>query len=237
MAVEAKKVLAQIELKFKGKSLSKDFKKNLAEKLALKIDNDTDIEGYIDDREDIILETSAEGDRRATTATNNAKSDAVKKLTDVVEKAPADEDDESLKDAPAWAKALIKQNKALETKMQEMEAAKSVQTISERFKNDERLKGIDAKLLKGRFPTKDEDFEAAVLEAVEDLGGYKTTENSGEGSKTIQTNIGKGFNDKPSFATGVKTQVAEKATVAVPAEITAFTAGINKQNNSQVKTT
>lgn len=207
MAVEEKKVLDAIELKFKGKSVTKDFKKNLAKSWAAKIDNDADIDAYINDREDVVLEASAEGDRRATAAT---KKPAEGTTTKAAEKATVEIDDEELKDAPAWAKALIAANKTLTDKVSDFESRQSQQTIATRFQNDERLKGIDAKLLKGRYPKTDEEFEAAVEEAAEDLKDFKTDASQGAGSNRSS--------DKPQFkglnGSGAGKQEAQKPEVA-----------------------
>jgi len=83
MAVEKGLVLTAIEAKFKGKSLSKTFKENLATKWAAKIDNDTDIDDYVSDREEIILEAEREANSRVTEAVKKAtaKADPAKVTT------------------------------------------------------------------------------------------------------------------------------------------------------------
>jgi hypothetical protein len=138
MAVEEKKVLDAIELKFKGKSITKDFKKNLSKSWAPKIDNDADIDAYINDREDIVLEASAEGDRRATAATKkpvDTKKTEVKTETEI--------DDDELKDATPVERALLKQIKELSGKVAGFETQTTKQKLASKFEGDERLKGID----------------------------------------------------------------------------------------------
>lgn len=161
MAVEKGKVLAAIELKFKGKSLTKNFKENIAAKWAAKIETDEEIDAYIEDREDIVLEASTEADRRATQATAKAKADAAAAVTGKPE-TPKDEPAELPDDTPAWAKALMQQNKALADKVDGFERQKQTDSIADRFKKDKRFEGIPAELLHGRYPAKEEDYEAAA---------------------------------------------------------------------------
>src|SRR5690606_12119794 len=118
MAVEKQLVLAAIETKLKGKSLSKNFKDNLATKWAEKIEDEAGIEAYIADREDLLLEASSEADRRAVAAAKKAKEDALKATSTTVE----DDDIELPSDTPDWAKALMKQNQALAQKVQSFES-------------------------------------------------------------------------------------------------------------------
>lgn len=163
MAVEKGKVLAAIETKLKGKSLSKNFKDNLATKWAEKIESDDDIDTFIDDREDLLFEASAEADRRAVAAAKKAK--------ETPEKKEEQEEPEIDNDAPAWAKALIKQNQTLASRLESFESQQKHQTISERFKKDERissLKGVQEHMFKGRIPQTEEEYEAAVEEFISD---------------------------------------------------------------------
>lgn len=164
MAVERDKVLAAIELRYKGKSMSKTFKENLAAKYAAKIDNDTEIDSYIEDREDIVLEAISEADRRAT--------DAAKKNN-----APPKDDNEPPKqsandDAPAWFKTYAENQKkemeALSGKVATFETAQTAKTLEQRFKSDERLKGVPEVMFKGRIPKTEEEFESAVTELASD---------------------------------------------------------------------
>src|SRR5690606_25812043 len=142
MAVEKGKVLAAIETKFKGKSLTKNFKENIAAKWAEKIEKDDDIDGYIEDREDLILEASAEADRRAVAAAKKAKEEAAEAVNPEKkdEKKPTEvKVDDS---TPEWAKALIEQNKALSDKINAFEQAGKAKAIEDKFISDERLKHV-----------------------------------------------------------------------------------------------
>lgn len=152
-------VLKAIEAKLKGKSLSKNFKENLASKWAEKIENDEDIDVYVDDREDILLEASSEADRRAVAAAKKAAE----------KKADEGKDDDDVTDigddAPPWAKALIKQNQSLSSKIEAFELKQKSQSITERFKNDERIKqltGLPDHAFTGRIPQSEDEYEQAV---------------------------------------------------------------------------
>lgn len=166
--VEKGKLLIAINKKFEGKSLSKTFKENLAEKWAVKIDNETDIDAYIDDREDVILEASTEADRRAT--------DAVKKLTPskIENKTEIKVEEVIIDDAPEWAKALIAQNKTLEAKINGFETQQTQKTLTERFKSHAELKGIPEFMFKGRIPSTEDELETAVAELKTDYSAFAT---------------------------------------------------------------
>ena len=63
MSVEKGKVLAAIETRFKGKSISKTYKENLAARWAAKIESETEIDDYINERADDVIEASKEADK------------------------------------------------------------------------------------------------------------------------------------------------------------------------------
>lgn len=162
-------VLTAINKKFEGKSLTKTFKENLAKKWAVKIDNETEIDSYIEDREDVVLEASTEADRRAT--------DAVKKLTPPKKEGNTDKiPDEVIvtDDTPEWAKALIAQNKTLEAKINGFETQQTQKTVTERFKSHPELKGIPEFMFKGRIPSTEDEIETAVAELKMDYTAFAT---------------------------------------------------------------
>lgn len=174
MAVDKGKVLAALEIKFKGKSLTKNFKDKIAEKWAAKIETDEEIDAYIEDREDVILEASTEADRRATQAATKARQEAADaaagKKPETETKAPPTDDLPA--DTPEWAKAIILEAKAARAEVAELKAARQTETIADRFKKDERLKGIPEFMLKGRIPQKEDDLETAITELVADFKPY-----------------------------------------------------------------
>lgn len=164
MAVEKDKVLAAIELKFKGKSITKTFKENIAAKWAAKIESEEEIDNYIDDREDVILEAVSEADRRATDAVNKSKS---KQPEPQDPPAPPKDDDDT--ETPKWAKGILAKLEAAEAKINGFEAAQKTKSITERFKSDERLKGVPELMFKGRIPQTEEEYETAVTELATDF--------------------------------------------------------------------
>lgn len=187
MAVELKKVLDAIELKFKGKSITKDFKKALATKWADKIDNDTDIDKFIEDREDVILEASAEGDRRATAAGKAGKEEVIKKVTgkepEIIEDEPTDD-----------MGKLMKMVTGLVTEISTLKAEKTTASLADKFTNDERLKGISPTLLKKWAPTSaisDEDLDALIEQTAVELKDFVKVEK--------QDAKATGFGGKQSF--------------------------------------
>lgn len=186
MAVEKDKVLEAIEAKFKGKSITKTFKEEIAAKWAAKIDNDTEIDAYIEDREDIILATVSEADRRATEASKKAGA-----KQDPPQPTPEPTKEDPYKDAPEWFKEHVKAQQAeiteLKGKLTGFETANLQKTLEQRFKSDERLKGVPEFAFKGRIPTSEEDFETAVSELQTDFSSFAKEANI--------TNFG---NDKPA---------------------------------------
>ena len=199
MAVEKGLVLTAINKKFEGKSLSKTFKENLATKWAVKIDNETDIDAFVDDREDVVLEASTEADRRAT--------EAVKKITPPkVEKKEGEtiieEKVELPTDTPEWAKALLKQNETLTAKINGFETQQTQKTLTESFKSHPELQGIPELFFKGRIPTTPEEMETAVAELKADYTAYATENKLASFGKDIPNNFGGGGKptgeDKPA---------------------------------------
>lgn len=172
MAVEKAKVKAALDAKFKGKSVSKEMKESYAARWAQKIETDDDIQTYVDDREDDILDAAKEADRRATAAEKVGREKAAQAASGNPEGNKDEPTTTELPDdTPGWAKALLKQNEALSQEVAGLKAARTAETLTERFKKDERLKGIPEIMFKGRIPTKDEDYETAVEDLAAD---YKT---------------------------------------------------------------
>lgn len=167
MAVEEGKVLAKLEVKFKGKSLTKNFKQAIAKKWAAKIDNDEDIDGYIDDREDVVLEASTEADRRATQATATAKADAANAITGAATPAAEPEPDTEMG-------KLLKMVSSLTETVTKLQTEKQAETIADRFKKDPRLKGVPDFMLKLAIPHKEEDFETSVTALATEFTQFAT---------------------------------------------------------------
>lgn len=191
MAVEKGLVLTAIEAKLKGKSLSKNFKDNLATKWADKIEDEAGIEAYIADREDLLLEASSEADRRAVAAAKKAKEDALKATSTTTE----DDDIELPSDTPDYVKALLKQNKQIAQRLESFESQQKSQTIQERFRKDERvsaLKGLPDHAYNGRIPKTEDEYETAVESFINDWKPFLEKHKLGEQG-----------GDQPASGTGV----------------------------------
>lgn len=235
MAIEKGKVLAKLLVKYKGKSVTKNFLERLADKYAAKLPDDADdtaIDDYINDRDDLVQETISETDRRVTDAVNRATK---KPNEQQQQQQPGKETEQPDDNAPDWAKSLIKTVTSLSEKVDGFQSERTQQTLSQRFHADERLKGIDPKLLKGRVPTKEEDFEAFVTEAADDLKEFKKDEATG-GQQDAKPRFG---HDKPNFSgkqpnQGVQQNAAQKQAIE---NVKAFTKTLpgSKQQSTEVK--
>jgi hypothetical protein len=241
MAIDKAKVLAALQLKFKGKSLSKTFLDKTATRYAAKIETDADMDDFINEREDDILAAGEEADRRVTAATKKPKEDDGKGGKTDAKDEPVLDDDELAKLTP-FEKMMMKKLEGMTATISGLQAEKTADTIATRFANDPRLKGIDPKLYKGRIPKTEAEFEATVEEVAEDLKDFVKAEGNeagGEGGgkpNPIATRLGgKGFGDKPVHSTTQVKTAADK-NKEVPAEIQAFTDNLNKSNGVKTNT-
>jgi len=174
MAVPKDKVKAALDIKFKGKSVSKDLKDSIAARWADKIEDEEGIDAYISDREDDVLDAAKEADRRATAATAKAKADAEKAVRGESTETEKPEDTGIHADTPEWAKALILQNKALADKVNAIEAGKQAQSIAERFNKDPRVKDVPEFIRAGYIPTSEADFEEKATALSTKFGEFST---------------------------------------------------------------
>jgi FMN-dependent NADH-azoreductase len=223
MAVEKAKVLVVLSTKFKGKSLSKTYLDKLATRYAAKIETDADVDDYINEREDDIIDAGVEADRRVSAALKKPK-EGDKAKTETVENS-IDEDD--LKDAPAYVKAMMKKMDGMNQTIEAFKAKEVESTLQSRFESHENLKGIPKKLLKGWYPKTEEEFENAVEAASAELKEFAQAEgDNGAGSKR------NGFGtDRPGFSGGQQRQAAASGSqTKVPEAITQFTDQLNKQS-------
>lgn len=166
--VDKGKVRAAIEEKLKGKSLSKNFKDSIAEKWAAVIEDEDSIADYIEDRLDILNEASAEADRRAVAAVNKHKAENGTQQQQQQQQSAQHQDDDDGEDTPKWAKKLFAANEATNKRLDAFENSNKAASIESKFKNDERLKGIPASLIKRSIPQSEEEYETAVEELVND---------------------------------------------------------------------
>lgn len=170
MAVDKGLVRQALEIKFKGKSLSKTSKDKLAEAYAPVIENLADIDDYITAQTPGIEILIAETDSRVTEALKKApKAEPAKvETTDEIELPD---------DTPAWAKAMVKQNQELSKKIEGFESKQNQQTVEQQFRGHEQLKGIPDIFLKGRTPQTADEIETAVAEIKADVEAYQTANN------------------------------------------------------------
>lgn len=168
MAVEIGKVTPVLDVKLKGKGFTKTYRDSLAKTLAAKIEKDEDIESYIDDRLDLILETEKEGDRRATQAAKTKEQEITAKLTGNDPEKPKQDDpkEPALPDGtPEWMKTFIqnqqKQMEALTNQLTGLQQASNQKSIAERLTTDERTKGIPKSYYEGwALPNSSDEFDA-----------------------------------------------------------------------------
>lgn len=205
MAVDKGLVRQALEIKFKGKSLSKTSKDKLAEAYAPVIENLADIDDYITAQTPGIEILIAETDSRVTEA-----------LKKVPKEKPANvetptEEIELPDDTPAWAKAMVKQNQELSKKIEGFESKQNQQTVEQQFRGHESLKGVPEIFLKGRTPKTAEEIETVVAEIKADVEAYQTEHNI--------TIIGK---DTPPGGGGGTGGGASAASTEVAPELKAF---------------
>lgn len=182
MAVEKGLVLAAIEAKLKGKSLSKNFKENLAAKWAERIETDEDVDSFIDDREDVLLEASSEADRRAQEAVKKVK-------VEKVEEVKVDDNNPN--------KELLSAIQALTAKVDGFENAQKTKSLEERFRADERLKGVPEFLIKRSIPKSDEEFDSVAEELAQEYKSFaEKNKLSSYGNDTPASGEGKGGKTK-----------------------------------------
>jgi hypothetical protein len=168
-------LVQKLREKFKGKSLSKTYFEKLAKKWAPKIETDDDIDEYIEDREDVILEAASEADRVRTEAAAAAAKKAAKKTGNEGDDDDEPEEPEFPEGTPDYMKTFMKKVDKLGERMSTFETQSQQKTISERFKAHPDLKGVPEFMFKGRIPTKEEDFDAFVEELKTDFTSYAET--------------------------------------------------------------
>lgn len=151
MAVTPEKIKARLKALFPKANLSTKRLDAYAAKLAPKPADDADetaIDAIIIDYNEVIdFEAVAKEDDRVRTLDAKAKADAEKgKGKGGNNEEEEDEVIEVDKDAPAWAKALLKQNEKLSTELESIKTGKVIETkratASELFGKSEILKNI-----------------------------------------------------------------------------------------------
>lgn len=150
MAVEKSRVVSRFRIKFPKVNLSNERLNEIADRLSKKPADDADdaaIDLVLDEVNELLsFEDIAKSDDRLKNAETLAKKNAEKKD----DKADGGKKDEEVvevdKDAPAWAKAMLEQNKKLASDLEALKTGKIIetkkQTASELFAKSEVLKRI-----------------------------------------------------------------------------------------------
>ena len=155
MAVPEQRIKARLKALYPKANLSQKRIDAYAAKLALKLADDADeatIDQIINDYNEVIdFEAVAKEDDRIRTLEKKAEEAAKNKGKGAGEN--DDDDDEVIKvdeDAPAWAKALLKQNETLSKKIETLESGKTLEskkaTATQLFEKSEVLKGLKPEL-------------------------------------------------------------------------------------------
>lgn len=161
MAVEKGKVKAALDAKYKGTSLTKELKEGYAEVYADLIENEEGIEAFLNTQDAMIRLNMKDADRRSQAAAAKARQDAADAAAGKTEPdvTPEPQPDPNM---PEWAKALIEQNKAMQTQIAGFQAAQQTKSISERFNSDERVKNIPEFIRAGYMPANQDEYESKV---------------------------------------------------------------------------
>lgn len=167
MAVQIQAVKDRIKALFPKTNLTQQRLTAIAGKLAQKPADDADddaIDQVINDFNDVMsIEDIAKNDDRIRTLTKKATESSEKKVETKSEK--KEEGDEKGDDPMS---IILNELKSLKTELTEIKTKDHQKSIEERFRSDERLKGIPASMLKGRVPKDDESFDQSVEELVSD---------------------------------------------------------------------
>lgn len=173
MAVPKDKIKASLDTRYRGKSLSKHFKEQFAEKAAELIEDESGIEDYINAQEFIINLSMSESDRRATEAAQKAKQDAANAVTGTKEENTTETQTED-PNMPEWAKGLMNKLTGMESKITGFEQAGKQKTIEERFRTEATKAGIPEAWIKRSIPQDEATFDATLTELQADYTQFAT---------------------------------------------------------------
>jgi hypothetical protein len=188
MAVEKDVIRLAIETKYKGKSLSKLTKDKLAAAYAPIIDNETDIEDFLNGQDIAISSMITEADTRVT--------EAVKKVKPTTTTTTEVEEIET-EGMTAFEKTMLKKFGELENKISGFETQQTQQTLTQRFKGDERLKGVPEFILNRSIPKSEEEFESTITDLVTEYSTFAQANKIENLGTDIPPSAG-GGNSKPN---------------------------------------
>lgn len=163
--VEAAKIKARLRVKFPKANLSTKRLDEISAKLAKKPEDGAD-----DDAIDAVLEDY--NDNGAMTFEEIAKTDDKVRTLEARKSAAVAEVEVEEDEPTTEIGKLMKVVSGLANTINTMQQQSTQQTIAQRFSKDERLKGIPQFMLKGRVPTKDEDFETTIEDILADWTPY-----------------------------------------------------------------
>jgi len=166
------KIIAAFKAKYPGVALSKPRLNAIAVRIETKvIDDETKIDAALAAMDDAypFTEIAKEDDKVRTL---EAKLKPVPPAETPAQKAARDAAEDTDKDTPAWAKALIEQNKTLAQDLAAIKGEKIANTF--KAKATELLKDVPAAFWGKRpIPEKDEDLEAFVTDVTTDYTTFK----------------------------------------------------------------
>lgn len=139
----------QSKLKSLGVNLAKERLQQWSDKISKRFteeSTDEEINAYVDDFKDLIIEQAKQDDRLRSLENQKPKADTPP-TTPTVEQ-PKD-------DTPEWAKALLKEVEQLKTE-------KLQDTLKSQFLSDEKVKGVPKALLETLAPKSAEEYETAI---------------------------------------------------------------------------
>jgi len=173
MAVEAQRVKDRLKAKFGTVQLSNQRLDAIAAKLAPKIADEAEddlIDGELSDLNDLypFLEIKKADDRAANEKHKQQQSAASTNPTPAQPSANQNTDDKANQEPESEIAKLTQLVTTLVGTVNAMQQEKQAQTITDRFKKDERLKGVPEFMFKGRIPSKEDDFETAVTDLATD---------------------------------------------------------------------
>jgi hypothetical protein len=170
------KILTALKNKYRNLGLSDKAFEGMADYLAITTTEEGQVETAISGVEPILKGLQGDIDKRVTDAVAKAKADAAKQ--DPTPPAPKPEDPKPKDDVPAWAQALIDNNKSLAEKLSSFESGKTTETrksiIAKKLEDlPEKFKTKFLKDFARMSFEKDEDFDAYMEETATDIEDIK----------------------------------------------------------------
>lgn len=184
MAIEKSKVVDRFKAKFGTIGLSTTRLDEISAKLAAKL-NDDSTDEQIDERLDELNEIYPfseikKNDDRTTNDKKNPNRREAKKDDSAGDDTKSKEDD---RNDPM--SAVLKKLTDMESKLSAFESEKKQQSIADRFRKDERLKGIPEFVLKRSIPTNEDDYEDSVIELANEYKSFAEKEKLSSYGKDI----------------------------------------------------